>query len=128
MKTLPEINALIAAETDSFNALPNKSKSDLTLFDAPQKDLKKREASKRIATLEFLQMCRNYLETNPTEAYLQNQVTSLRTRIANLSQITVPVTFYPDNFTGDKAAYFNKKMGIVEMREQIKSLEFILWI
>lgn len=126
MKTLTQINTLIQQKDQDYSGLPNDTTQELTLFDAPKKQIKPRDRNKRIAELEFLLMCRNYLETNPTEQYIKDEIFRIKTLIANISKMTVPSTFYPPNFTGDAAAYFNKKMGIMEMREKIKTLEFIL--
>lgn len=126
MKSLTQINTLIQQKDQDYNGLPDDTTQPLLLFDAPKKQIKPRDRNKRIAELEFLLTVRNYLETNPTEAYIIGEITRIKTLIANISKMTVPSTFYPPNFSGDAAAYFNKKMGIVEMKEKIKTLEFIL--
>lgn len=126
MKTLPQINTLISELQTSIEQLPNATKAAPTLFEHTTKVIKPRERNKIKYRYEFLTTIRNYLETGPNEEYLKGEISRLKTLIANLSLTTVPRDFYPENFSGDAAAYFNKNMGIDGMRENIKCIEFIL--
>lgn len=82
--------------------------------------------SRNKSRLSFLKLYRNYIETSPSEEFCHAEIERLKKLIISLSNTSVPSTFYPKNFTGDPKKYFDQKMGINDIKEKIKTMEFIL--
>jgi hypothetical protein len=129
MKTIQDINNEIASIQNGIEQLNDAAPNEMLLFsEMKQKSITTRNKNKIADRIEFLLAVRQILEIKPSEDYLKGEISRLKTLIANLSQITVPRDFYPKDFSGNAIFYFNKKMGITEMRQQIRNIEFILGI
>ena len=109
MKTLSEID-------EQINDIASAKYSD---------EKAKKRARKQ---LEFLRLCRKYLETQPSEEFMQKELDSLYNRVQHLDDAC-------DYYIKNNPAYANepnpiarykKEMDYSSLSNQIKTLKFLL--
>lgn len=92
----------------------------------PKLRREKKSIQKRI---EFLKFCRNYIETEPKEEFVQAESKRLTNRI-NMFMENYSLPKSAENWLSkDRAAHkkaFEKEMGIPKIRTQLTTINFLL--
>jgi hypothetical protein len=113
MKTLEQINEQINSLTNKLsNAGPYSTEKD-------KKQLK--------IEIKFFKYVKLYLETNPSQAYLETTLISIESKIDAIEK-------HRDFFFGrrnsresrSKDSEYTSKVGLLQLREQQKMLKFLL--
>lgn len=105
-----EVNELLALDRNELS----KTKSGVTQL---------RKARKRVP---FLNQCLQYLESSPEESFIKKEIARIEKIIQNVSDRFVAAGY--KDLTAEKKARkeFLKEYGIPKMKEQLKTLKFIL--
>ncbi|MBA2610539.1 MAG: hypothetical protein H0U95_01115 [Bacteroidetes bacterium] len=91
-------------------------------------DQDKKSVKQSKERLEFLNACLMYLESNPKESYLKEQLEFLKLKVEKISNNFVNwINSTPGarRLKSPKSA-FNKEVGIIGLNNQIETLEFLL--
>lgn len=106
MKTLAEVNRAI----DELLAT-DRAKTKRTVL------------SKILKRLEFLNLMKDYLTTNPTEEFVTKEINRIENRINALMALFDPTAYKEPKIAMHK---FERDNGIPHLREQLRALRFIL--
>lgn len=84
--------------------------------------LKKIQVSRKKNRIEFLKTISNYLETTPTQKFIDLEIDRLQEKIAILSN-----RFDPADYKDPRMAFkqHEKDMGIPQLRTQLRTLRYI---
>lgn len=88
-------------------------------------ELTKMQVNARKKRLSFLKLMRRYLETGPTEAFVQKEADRLEALLNALDQRYIDIPDKPKDereFMKD----FKKEYGYKEIKDKIKALKYIL--
>jgi hypothetical protein len=86
------------------------------------------ELKKGIARVKYLTACRNYLELNPREEHLKDQLDKFNTQIRLIGE-GFNKWHIGSNVTGDTKkdeSRYNSQMGRANIRSKIEVLEYLL--
>ena len=76
--------------------------------------------------LSFLRKVRNYLESKPTEEFLNKQLLELESKLALINKGYLLWSNWQDNKEKATWSKYNKETGASKIKIQIKTISFIL--
>lgn len=79
--------------------------------------------------LDFLKMCRLYLETNPSPEFLKSEVKRMEDIVSSkesqFKEWTVPHELKSQSINKQKAAFF-REVGVSDIKKRIKTVKYLL--
>jgi hypothetical protein len=91
-------------------------------------EMKKAAENKLRKRIAYLRTCVLYLETNPSPSFLKEEITKLETKItlrmANFSITDAEAK--PKTYLGKIKKAYEKQFDVPKLREQIKTMRFLL--
>lgn len=95
----------------------------------PKKGAASPQVKKKLKELEFLKAVQFYLQSNPSQQFIEAEVKRISERIESVNsrfdywcKCIAPKNVDPKEYR----AMFNKEMGVTAFRKQLTTLEFIL--
>jgi hypothetical protein len=129
MKNIIALDRIIATEMASVEMYKGEVGKCMALKDESGAKKAKKLVKKHQKEIDQLKYYKYYLETNPTEIFLKEELHKLESRISSLKAnyktwaMTAPKDKDPMK---DWPGIFNKEVGITKMKKQVTAIKFLL--
>jgi len=76
--------------------------------------------------ITFLKQCIEYLSTNPSVDFIEREIARLDNKLSIIMKQQPPMTYFQENPKNTLKSFQGLELGAKKIREQLKTLNFIL--